>query len=247
MRNRAVLIASGLGAACLFLLVYHRDAIFRSRQSNSPITGTRPSRTIRTPNLSNEWANELQPFRATGVGYNGRMNKSPRVYPVPLTNFSELYLRLTQSSDTEASRLFKDCLWSMDHEDYRDARLKLETYVKGKSLKENEFMAPAYWMLAWCILNEGGNANLLDAANRFFNFTWWERDLVAEDYDVLRNAASFNSAVIYTRLLSQENQDYELLTRNTKWVLNYFLERWSNDPREAEVRKMLDSLNGAHP
>jgi len=97
------------------------------------------------------------------------------------------------------------------------------------------------------MLNEGGNANLLDAANRFFNFTWWERDLVAEDYDVLRNAASFNSAVIYTRLLSQENQDYELLTRNTKWVLNYFLERWSNDPREAEVRKMLDSLNGAHP
>jgi hypothetical protein len=171
MRNRTVLIASGLGAACLFLLVYPRDAIFYSRQYNSPITGTRSSRTIHTPNLSNEWANELQSFRATGVGYNGRLNKSPRGYPVPLTNFSELYFKLTHSSDTEASRLFKDCLWSMDHGAYRDARLKLETYVKGKSLKENEFMAPAYWMLAWCILNEGGNANLLDAANRFFSFT----------------------------------------------------------------------------
>jgi hypothetical protein len=110
--------------------------------------------------------------------------------------------------------------------------------VKGKSLKDNEFMAPASWMLAWCILNEGGNANLSDAANRFFNFTWWERDLIAEDYDVLTNAASFNCAVIYTHLLSQENQDYELLSRNTKWALNSFLERWPNDPREAEVRNI---------
>jgi hypothetical protein len=248
MKNRTILIASGLAAACILILMYHRDAIFHYRYNSphSKVSETKSFRTNNVPKLSQPWIHELQSSRPIGSEPNGRVNTSLNIRPVSFANVSKLYLKLTQSSDIEASKLFRDCLWLMDHGDYREAQLKLETFVNGKSLKNNQFMAPAYWMLAWCILNEGGNANLSDAANRFFNFTWWERDLIAEDYDVLTNAASFNCAVIYTHLLSQENQDYELLTRNTKWVLNSFLEKWPNDPREAEVRNLLDSLNGAH-
>jgi hypothetical protein len=145
----------------------------------------------------------------------------------------------------------------MDQGNYREARGKLKEFMEGKSVAGDEFMPPAWWMLAWCILNEGGKENILDAAERFFMYakTWpvpgerssYSTVAIAADYEELTKAAYFNRAVIYADLLNTTEGEQKKYKDNATESLNQYLERWPNDPRASAVRNLLDSLNGYHP
>ena len=142
----------------------------------------------------------------------------------------------------------------MDRGNYREAKAKLAAFMEGKAFKDHKpTMPPAWWMFAWCILNEGGNKNLKDAAERF----WICANLPGiGQYQELGKAAVFNRAVIYSDLLNTAEGEQGKYTENAVESLNLFLERWPNDPQASEVPNMLDNLkainllnriNSVHP
>jgi hypothetical protein len=233
MKSPVVLIALGLAVAFTLLLIGGHDQIFHVRStssSNSQPAEMQSSRPTSTP---------------TNMGQIGTLGTSMSARPFPPAEFSRLYLKLTESPDPVANQLFTECFRLMDQGNYREAGSKLVAFMEGKAFSDHKrTMPPAWWLLAWCILNEGGNKNSLDAAERF----WICANLPGiGGHEELAKAAVFNRAVIYADLLNTTEGEKRKYTENAVESLNLFLERWPNDPRSSEVRNMLDSLNGAHP
>jgi outer membrane protein assembly factor BamD (BamD/ComL family) len=166
-------------------------------------------------------------------------------HPVSPTEISKLYLKITESPDAVANQLFIDCFRLMDQGNYREAGSKLVAFMEGKAFSDHKpTMPPAWWLLAWCILKEGGNKNLLDAAERF----WICANLPGiGKHEDLAKAAVFNRAVIYADLLNTDEGEKKKYTENAVESLNLFLQKWPHDPQSSEVRNMLDSLNAFHP
>lgn len=191
------------------------------------------------------------------IGVSGRAARARSKSPAEA---SKLFVKLTESSDPAASQLFKECFMLMDQGRYRDARLKIVTYIEGKPIKGNEFAPPAWWLIAWCLLNEGGKKNLLDAALRFSMYAkLWPAPgelsvmttaAIAEDYEELTKTALFNGALLYTdlsRTTHVEQSENDKYISNAKEELNSFMAKWPNDPQVPEVRSLLDSLDMYNP
>jgi outer membrane protein assembly factor BamD (BamD/ComL family) len=178
----------------------------------------------------------MEQIDASGTGMRAR--------PVSPAEIPKLYLQLTENSDPAASQLFKECFESMDHGNYQKAKSKLAAFMEGP-IDKNKFIAPAWWMFAWCVLMEGGREKLSDAASRFW--IYYHQWPGPGEYEELTKAALFNSAAIYTDLLNtgQENQDE--YAKNAKEALNSFLAKWPNDPQAPEATNLLNSLNSFHP
>ena len=233
MKTRIVLIALGLAVAFILLLIYGRARVFHTRSASS----------------SNSQPADIQSSRptstTTNTGQIGTLGTSLSARPFPPAEISKLYLKLTESPDPVANQLFTDCFRLMDQGNYREAGSKLVAFMEGKAFSDHKLtMPPAWWLLAWCILNEGGNKNLLDAAERF----WMCANLPGiGGYEELAKAAVCNRAVIYADLLNTTEGEKKKYTENAVESLNLFLERWPNDPLSSEVRNMLESLDGARP
>ena len=168
------------------------------------------------------------------IGASDRMSARP----VSPAEIPKLYLELTENSDPVASQLFKECFELMDHGKYQEASSKLKTFMEGP-IDKNKYIAPAWWMNAWCVLKEGEKPS--DAAFRFyFYYHQWPGP---GEYEELTKAALFNSAAIYTDLLytAQANQDE--YAKNAKEALNSLLEKWPNDPQASEATRLLYRIN----
>ena len=239
MKSRIVLIALGLVVLIILFLIYRRDGIFHSQSTSSTSTGDAVFHPRSTS--SDSTAAELPSSRPTSMEQIGTSGTGTSARPVSPAEIPKLYLKLTESSDPAANRLFKDCFQLMDRGDYREAKEKLGAFMEGKGFKGNELtMPPAWWMFAWCILNEGGNENLIDAAERF----WICANLPGiGEYQELGKAAVLNRAVIYSDLLNTAGGEQEKYTEYAVESLNLFLERWPNDPQASEATNMLNGLN----
>jgi hypothetical protein len=259
MKNRIILIALGLAAAFILLLIYHLDIAFHSLSTSSDlrVSEIQSSRPAGAPGSASSPITGAPSSQPGGLEQKGALGTSLSTCPVSPVEVSNLFLKLTESSYPKTSRLFRDCFRLMDQGNYREARLKLGAFMEGKSLKSNEYLPPAWWMLAWCILNEGGKENLLDAADRFLTYSQlWpapgepssvSTEAIARDYEELAKAAIFNRAVIYTELLSTAHgEEWYEYTGNAKEALNSFLARWPGDPQALEVHNMLDRLLSSH-
>ena len=258
MKSRIVLIALGLAVAFILLLIYGRDLVFLSRSTsfNSRAAEIKSSRPAGPPSSSSSLITHAPSSRPTGPGQTDTLGTSLSVRPMSSTEISKLYLKLTESSNPEASQLFRDCFRLMDQRNYREAKLKLGAFMAGKSYNDDENIPPAWWLFAWCILNEGGKENLLDAANRFLTYSqFWPAPGepssvstagIAKDYEELEKAAIFNRAAIYKELLHTEQGKQDEYTNNATEALNSFLAKWPDDPQAPEVRNLFDSLNGSH-
>ena len=246
MKTRIVLIASGFAVAFILLLIFGRALVFhdRARSSSGSQQAENHSRSpIGNPASSKSWSRNSQP---TDIGQKDPLGTGLNAYPVPPPTLgSRLYRKLTEGPDPAANQLFTDCFRLMDQRNYREARSKLAGYMEGKAFTGNELtMPPAWWMLAWCILSEGGNKNLLDAAERF----WICANLPGiGEHEELAKAAVFNRAAIYAGLLNTAEGEQKKYTENAVESLNLFLERWPDDRQSSEVRDMLDYLNASHP
>ena len=239
MKSRIVLIAFGLVVVFILLLIYRRDGIFYSQSTSSTSTGDAVFHPRSTS--SDSTATEIKSSRPTSMEQIGASDwMSAR--PISPAEIPKLYLELTENSDPVASQLFKDCFELMDHGKYQEARSKLAAFMEGP-IDKNKYIAPAWWMYAWCVLKEGEKPS--DAAFRFyFYYHQWPGP---GEYEELTKAALINSAAIYTDLLytSQENQDE--YAKNAKEALNLFLKKWPNAPQASETANLLNSLNSFHP
>jgi hypothetical protein len=230
MKKRIVLIALGLVAAFILLLIYRRDAVFHSQSASS--TSTRDAA------ASDSTATEIKSSQPAGMEQIGVSSTGMSARPVSPAEIPRLYLALTENSDPAASQLFKECFELMDHGNYQAAKLKLAAFMEGP-IDKNKFIAPAFWMYAWCVLKEGEKPS--DAASRFWMY--YHQWPGPGEYEELTKAAILNSAAIYTDLLytAQENQDE--YAKNAKEGLKLFLEKWPNDPQASKATNLLNSLN----
>jgi TolA-binding protein len=240
MKSRIVLMAFGLAAAFILLLIYRREHVFHSQSTAS--SNIHDSVFHSRSTSSDSTATEIKSPRQTSMEQIGASGTGMSSRPVSPAEIPKLYLELTENSDPAASQLFKECFELMDHGNYREAGSKLVAFMEGP-IDKNKFIAPAWWMYAWCVLKEGGKEK--DAASRFW--IYYHQWPGPGEYDELTKAALFNSAAIYTDLLytAQENQDE--YNKNAKEALNSFLAKWPNDPRASEATNLLNSLNSFHP
>jgi hypothetical protein len=257
MNRRIILIAGAFAAAAILLLIYRHDLV--SHSQSAPSTSTRDVAFPPRSNSLNLGVAEIQPPRPTGMGQIGAPGTSLSARPISPAEIPKLHLKLKGISDPTSSQLFTACFRLMENGDYREARLKLVAFMEGKAIRGNESLPYAWWMLAWCILNEGGKENLIDAADRFSTYAklWpvpgevssMSTEAIAKDFEELKKAALFNSAVLYTELSYAAQGDQsaqDKYTNNAKESLNLFLAEWPNDPQAPEVLNLLNSINGSN-
>ena len=189
MKSRIVLIAFGLAAAFILLLIYRREHVFHPQSTAS--TNIHDSVFHSRSTSSDSTATEIKSSRPTSMEQIGASGTGMSARPVSPAEIPKLYLELTENSDPATSQLFKECFVLMDHGNYQEARSKLGAFMEGP-IDKNKFIAPAFWIYAWCVLKEGGKEK--DAASRFW--IYYHQWPGPGEYDELTKAALFNSAAI---------------------------------------------------
>jgi hypothetical protein len=249
MKSPVVLIVLGLAVAFTLLLIYviyGYNQIFhvRSTSSNSRATELPTSRPISAAYPSSSQPAEPPISRPISISQIG-VGTGLSARPMSAVDKSKLYLKLTESSDPEMRQLFDDCFRLIDRGNYREARLKLNAFMDFKSPFENKFMAPGFWLVQWCRLNEGEKKDLLDAAAGFSAYAKLWTD--SAEYKELTKAALINSALIYVEASFTALEKQSEYSQYATEALNSFLAKWPDDPQASEARTLLESLNGFHP
>jgi hypothetical protein len=243
MKRQMVILAFGFAALLVPFLIYPNDAEFHSQ-----------------PSQSNLGVTEIPSFSSTSTDRfylsSDQIDISRTSVSMKSTSpdeISNLYFKITSSPVPVINQLFTDSFRLMDHRNYREARHKLWTLLNFisenspdlKSANENESVPPAYWLISWCLLNEGGKENLLNAATRFRTFA----SIFGSEWEDLSKAALINSIFIYAGLLDTVQGEKEQNECRKDYInaLNLFLEKWPDDSHAPGISNQLENLNRSHP
>jgi hypothetical protein len=135
MKSRMIPTALGVGASFIILLIFHLNSVFQYRSASySRIEEMRSSQPASYPSSPQLRLTEVFSPQPAGTGQVGTLRKSPSARIVLPPESSMRRLKLIESSDPEASQLFKECFQLMDLGNYREAGLKLEAFIRGKTL-----------------------------------------------------------------------------------------------------------------